>query len=97
MEADEPIGRNVHTENRRRIDIIRDEEFLAGLDLDTLRERSGLSDGLGLNPSFYRRLLHGRMDPLAFEVRRRSGLETRSLIEALPEILGTDDTDRPSS
>ena len=91
MGSDEPIGRIVHTENRRRIDIIRDEEFLAGLadlDLDALRERRGLSDGLETELSFYRRLLHGRMDLLAFEIRRRSGLETRSLIEALPEILG---------
>ncbi len=31
--------------------------------------------------------MHGRLDLLSFELRRRSGEETRSLIEALPEIL----------
>ena len=39
--------------------------------------------------SYYRRLLHGRMDLLAFEMRRRRGEETRTLIEALPEILSS--------
>jgi hypothetical protein len=39
--------------------------------------------------SYYRRLFHGRMDLLAFELRRRRGEETRSLIEALPEILSS--------
>ncbi len=39
--------------------------------------------------------MHGRLDLLGFELRRRSGEETRSLIEALPEILsGDDDTPR---
>lgn len=38
--------------------------------------------------SYYRRLLHGRIDLLAFEQRRRSGDETRSLVDALPDVLG---------
>lgn len=37
--------------------------------------------------SYYRRLLHGRMDLLKFERRRRSGEESRSLIDSLAEIL----------
>ncbi len=85
----------MHNENRRRIDIIRDEAFLADLaevDLDALRGRRGLADSVETELSFYRRLLHGRMDLLAFELRRRSGEETRSLIEALPEILGAGET-----
>ena len=85
----------MHSENRRRIDIIREDAFLAGiddLDLDALRERRALADDVETELSFYRRLLHGRMDLLAFEMRRRSGEETRSLIEALPEILAAGDT-----
>ena len=81
----------MHTENRRRIDIINDNAFLADIgevDLDTLRQRRALADAVETELSFYRRLLHGRMDLLAFEMRRRNGEETRSLIEALPEILG---------
>ena len=81
----------MHTENRRRIDIINDNAFLADIgevDLDMLRQRRALADAVETELSFYRRLLHGRMDLLAFEMRRRNGEETRSLIEALPEILG---------
>jgi hypothetical protein len=86
---------DVTIENRRRIDIISDEEFLEGLadlDIDELRRRRELADAVETELSYYRRLLHGRMDLLAFELRRRSGEETRSLIEALPEILGGGET-----
>ncbi len=85
----------VHTEHRRRIDIISDPEFLSGLEelsLDVLRERRELADQVETELSYYRRLLHGRMDLLAFELRRRSGQETRTLIEALPEILAAGET-----
>ncbi|MDP8958944.1 MAG: aerial mycelium formation protein [Actinomycetota bacterium] len=77
-------------ERRRRIDQILDLRFQAGLpslSLDELRERRRLCDEVETELSFYRRLLHGRMDLLAFELRRRRGEESRSLIEALPEIL----------
>jgi hypothetical protein len=77
-------------QNRRRIDIVTDPAFVTSLDtlsLDELRERRSLCDALDTELSYYRRLLHGRMDLLAFELRRRRGQETRSLIEALPEIL----------
>jgi hypothetical protein len=77
-------------QNRRRIDIISDDGFaddLASVTLDELRERRRICDNVDSELSYYRRLLHGRMDLLAFEMRRRSGEETRSLIEALPEIL----------
>ena len=76
--------------NRRRIDIIADPEFIDALTeipMKDLRERRALCDGLDTELSFYRRMLHGRMDLLNFELRRRSGAETRSLLEALPEIL----------
>ncbi len=75
-----------------------DPEFvgsLENLELDELRSRRTLCDELDVELSYYRRLLHGRMDLLSFEMRRRSGTETRSLIEALPEILA-DHTDGPS-
>ena len=52
-----------------------------------LRERRRMCDELDTELSYYRRLLHGRLDLLEFEQRRRDGTETRSLIEALPEIL----------
>jgi hypothetical protein len=78
------------TKNRRRIDLVRSPEFVADLtelDIDELRRRRRICDELDTELSYYRRLLHGRMDLLSFEMRRRSGEEERSLIEALPEIL----------
>lgn len=62
--------------------------------LDELRARRSLCDELDVELSYYRRVLHGRMDLLAFEMRRRSGDETRSLIEALPEILAGGESTR---
>lgn len=76
--------------NRRRIDQIRSPEFtddLGDLDIDTLRDRRTMCDSLDVELSYYRRMLHGRMDLLAFEVRRRAGEEEQTLLEALPQIL----------
>lgn len=86
------------TTHRRRLDQVLDDEFLAGvdgLDRDELRSRRLLAREVENELSYYRRLLHGRMDLLRFEQRRRRGEETRSLIEALPQILA--DRDRPSA
>ncbi len=83
------------TPQRRRIDQVLDPEFVSDLseaDLDTLRERRSVTDEVETELSYYRRMLHGRMDLLAFEARRRSGEETRTLLEALPEILGGGET-----
>lgn len=77
-------------ENRRRIDQILEPAFvdgLAELALDELRDRRRVCDAVENELSYYRRMLQGRMDLLAFELRRRSGEEERTLIEALPEIL----------
>ncbi len=77
-------------QHRRRIDQVRESEFttnLSDVSIDELRERRSMLDQLETELSFYRRMLHGRMDLLSFEMRRRSGEESRSLIEALPEIL----------
>lgn len=79
-------------QKRRRIDQILDPEFsrdVEALDLDELRRRRDLSEEVERELSYYRRLLHGRMDLLAFELRRRRGEEERTLIEALPEIIAS--------
>ena len=76
--------------HRRRIDQAMDPSFVNGLealDLEEIRKRRNMLDELETEFSYYRRILHGRMDILDFEMQRRDGTETRSLIEALPEIL----------
>lgn len=78
------------TENRRRIDYVLEPEFVAdlsGVELDELRKRRNTTEDVESQVSYYRRLLHGRMDLLEFELSRRNGQEERSLLEALPEIL----------
>ena len=75
---------------RRRIDQVTDPAYvedLGSLTMEDLRDRRRVLDDLDTELSYYRRMLHGRMDLLSFEMRRRSGEETRSLIEALPQIL----------
>ena len=87
-------GNGVLDQHRRRIDAVSDPSFVADVDQLTmaeLRERRQMCDELDAELSYYRRLLHGRLDLLAFEKRRRSGEETRSIIEALSEILADDD------
>ena len=83
---------------RRRIDLVTDPAYvqdLSSLSMEELRERRSVLDDLDTELSYYRRMLHGRMDLLSFEIRRRSGEETRTLIEALPQILA-DGIDGPS-
>jgi hypothetical protein len=63
--------------------------------MEELRNRRRVLDDLDTEFSFYRRMLHGRMDLLSFEMKRRSGEETRTLIEALPQILA-DGIDGPN-
>jgi len=75
---------------RRRIDIVQEPSYvedLAAVPIDELRGRRRTCADLDTELSYYRRLLHGRMDLIGFEQRRRSGEEERSLLEALPEIL----------
>lgn len=82
-------------QQRRRIDRVLDPAFTDDIDsvpVAELRERRKLLDVLDTELSYYRRILHGRIDLLDFELRRRAGTETRSLLDALPEIL----TDPPS-
>lgn len=78
---------------QRRIDEILSPEFtegLDGLDLTELRARRRLAREVENELSYYRRMLHGRLDLLRFELKRRSGAENRTLLEALPEILSAD-------
>ena len=80
------------TDKRRRIDIVLEPDYLdnlTGLDLDELRRRRHTAEDVESQISYYRRLLHGRMDLLNFELRRRGGEEERTLLEALPEILAS--------
>lgn len=80
------------SDKRRRIDIVLEPEYLEGLAdvaLDELRKRRSTTQDVETQVSYYRRLLHGRMDLLDFEARRRSGEEERTLLEALPEILAS--------
>lgn len=79
-------------EKRRRIDIVLESEYLEGLDqldLGELRSRRDTAEDVEAQISYYRRLLHGRMDLLDFELRRRAGEEERTLLEALPQILAS--------
>ena len=78
------------TDRRRRIDIVLEPEYLDGLselELDEVRRRRVTAEDVEAQISYYRRLLHGRMDLLDFEQRRRRGEDQRSIIDALPEIL----------
>lgn len=80
------------TEQRRRIDIVLQPEYLEGLSdlsLDELRKRRTTAADVEAQVSYYRRMIHGRMDLLDFELRRREGKEERTLLEALPEILAS--------
>jgi len=78
--------------HRRRIDLVEAAEFASGLEtlsMEELRARRRTCADLDVELSYHRRLLQGRLDLLAFEVRRRAGEESRSLLEALPEILAS--------
>ncbi len=80
------------TDKRRRIDIVLEPEYLEGLDsleIAELRRRRDTAEDVESQISYYRRLLHGRMDLLNFELRRRGGEEERTLLEALPEIIAS--------
>jgi len=77
-------------DKRRRIDIVLEPEYLEGLgdlELNEVRRRRDTAEDVEAQISYYRRLLHGRMDLIDFEMRRRSGVEERTILEALPEIL----------
>lgn len=81
-------------QHRRRLDQVLDPGFMEGLEklgLDALRERRNVAVEVENELSYYRRLLYGRMDLIKYEQRRRAGEESRSLVDALVDIL-TDPT-----
>jgi hypothetical protein len=87
------------TTERRRLDRVLAEDFLSGIDAadtDEIERRRRLAREVENEVSYYRRIVHGRMDLIRFEMRRRSGEETRSIVDALPEILA-DPERSPSS
>lgn len=78
--------------HRRSIDTVLEPGYLADITevgLDELRQRRESVEDVETQISYYRRLLHGRVDLLNFELRRRSGEEERTLLEALPEVLAS--------
>lgn len=78
------------SDSRRRIDTVLDPTYvsqLGDIELDELRHRRDTAEDVEAQISYYRRLLHGRMDLIDFEQRRRRGEEERTILEALPEIL----------
>jgi hypothetical protein len=81
--------------HKRRIDVVLADDFTEGLpslELDLLRDRRDMVEQAETELSYYRRLLHGRQDLLAFEMKRLSGEESRSIMEALTEILSGDES-----
>ena len=78
--------------SRRRIDAIADAAYLAGIEgweLAEVRRRRAECADIERELSYYRRLIHGRLDILEHAQRRRSDDDMRSSVAALPEILGS--------
>ncbi|MDQ3782219.1 MAG: hypothetical protein M3349_04685 [Actinomycetota bacterium] len=78
------------SQGRRRTDIIADPSFVAGLadvDTATLRARRQLCLAVERELSYQRRMLHGRLDLIGYEQRRRRGEAEGSPIDSLGEIL----------
>jgi len=77
---------------RRRVDRVLAPDFLQGLSeisLTDLRERRKDAEQEEADLSYLRRMLHGRMDIVAAELRHRSSsAEAATLVEELSIILG---------
>jgi hypothetical protein len=79
------------SDGRRRIDRILDEDFLGGLqdramsELRAMRADAKEEEAL---LSYERRMLHGRLDLLRFELERRAGGAEGSLVDNLSKALG---------
>lgn len=86
------------TEHKRRlVERIADASYLEGLrdrsmqDLRAMREESAEGER---ELSFERRLVQARTDILSAEVQRRTGGESRDLMERLPQILAAEGRSR---
>lgn len=78
------------SQRRRRTDVIADPSFVDGLaevDTATLRARRQLCLAVERELSYQRRMLHGRIDLIGYEQRRRGGEAEGSPIDSLGEIL----------
>jgi hypothetical protein len=74
----------------RRIDRVLDEQFLEGLadrPLDDVRQMRVDANQEETDLSYLRRLIQGRLDILRAELARRTGDESRTLVDMLPSIL----------
>lgn len=83
---------NVKPGGNRRIDRVLDPDFVENLvtrPLATLRERRLEAEQEEADLSYVRRLLHGRIDIVQAEQRRREHGETASIMDQLPQILAS--------
>jgi hypothetical protein len=85
--TDGTAGENV---GRRRLDRVLAPEYLDGLpsrSLDEVRRLRAEAEQEETDLSFFRRILHGRIDILQAELDRRTGGTEENLVAALPKIL----------
>lgn len=78
----------------RRIDRVLAEDYLAGLTDRSLTELRALRDEAEqeeVDLSYLRRMLHGRIDIVRAEQRRRAAGDSASIMAQLPQILGGDE------
>jgi hypothetical protein len=84
-------------ERRRRIDRVTSDDYLADIgnaDVPTIRSMRDDCREEETRLSFARRVLHGQMDIVRAEQRRRSGDDDTGLVGALSEILADDPAPR---
>lgn len=84
-------------ERRRRIDRVTAEDYLDGLndvDLDAVRAMRDECREEEAELSYARRVVHGQLDIVRGEQRRRSGGEDAGLVSTLNEILADDPAPR---
>ena len=84
-------------ERRRRIDRVTSEDYLDGLDAASVPEIRVMRDDCREEEarlSYARRVIHGQLDIVRAEQRRRSGDGTEGLVGTLSEILADDPAPR---
>jgi hypothetical protein len=88
----------VNTRSERRLDrVLAADVDLSGLGTPQLRERRGEAIAEEVDLSYLRRLLHGRIDIIAAELKARADGDESPLIGRLIEILGERSSPRPAS
>ncbi|HVM21121.1 MAG TPA: hypothetical protein VM307_14270 [Egibacteraceae bacterium] len=84
-------------ERRRRIDRVTAEDYLAGLDAVDVPQLRTMRDDCREEEarlSYARRVLHGQLDIVRAEQRRRTGDDDQGLVGTLTEILSDDPAPR---